>query len=94
LRHCNGRPREGQFIGETKINGINNLVATLQYLWRAKNAFKNKDLQRNVKGSGEESAYFACSGRAQRRSGCRAALRHAATEHVQAKLNSIAPSGP
>ena len=26
--HCNGRPREGQFIAEIKINGINNLLAT------------------------------------------------------------------
>jgi hypothetical protein len=32
LRHCSGRTAWGQFAGETKINGINDLVGTVHPL--------------------------------------------------------------
>jgi hypothetical protein len=58
-----------------------------------KNAFKNKDLQRSLKGSGEESAYLPCNRRPAPDSVPRGTTsRGDATS--QAKLNSIAPSGP
>jgi len=58
-----------------------------------KNAFKNKDLQRSLKDSGEESAYFAGN-----RGPAPDSMRRGTTSRgeatSQAKLNSIAPSGP
>jgi hypothetical protein len=62
LRHCSGAIGDGQFIAETKINRIKDLVASLRNIIERRNAFKNKDLRRSVKDGAQECASFEGSG--------------------------------